>query len=198
MQVQELFGFAAGAIGVYMAIPQARHIRKLGHGEGVSLTYWSVLLLVGASWLSYGILIDSPSLIVSNVLGFTTSAMVVTALLQRGWVAWPVIFGLGAIWVLLFKLLPLSLITILLVAMTFNRVPQIIRSIQNLRSGVASAVSMKSQYFLFSAMLLWEIYSFMSGQVSLVVTTTTGMTLTSAVIVLELAGRRRASALAPQ
>ena len=196
MQLQEFFGFAAGAIGVYMAVPQARHIRKLGHGEGVSLTYWSVLLLVGASWLSYGILINSPSLIVSNVLGFTTSAMVVTALVRRGWIAWPVIFALGAIWVLLFKLLPLGLITVLLVGMTFNRVPQIVRSVQNLRNGVASAVSMKSQYYLLSAMLLWEVYSFMSGHFSLVVTTTTGLTLTSAVIVLELVGRRKAAALA--
>ena len=195
MQLQEVFGFAGGAIGVYMAVPQARHIRKLGHGDGVSLTYWAVLLLVNASWLGYGLLIGSPSLIISNVLGFTTSTMVVTALLKKGWVAWLSVYAAGAVWMLLFKMLPLALITVLLVAMTFNRLPQIYRSIQNLRAGVASAVSMRSQYYLASAMVLWEVYSFLSGHISLVITTTTGLTLTTAVIALELAGRRKAARL---
>ena len=195
MQAQEIFGFVAGAIGVYMAVPQARNIRKLGHGEGVSLTYWAVLVMVNASWLGYGILLGSPSLIVSNVLGFTTSTMVVTALINKGWIAWPVIYGIGAVWVLAFKMLPIAVITVLLVAMTFNRLPQIYRSVQNLRAGVASAVSMRSQYYLFTAMILWEFYSFMSGHVSLVITTTTGLLLTSVVITLELAGRSKAARL---
>lgn len=196
MQPHEILGFVAGAIGVYMAVPQARQIRRLGHGQGVSLTYWLVLMLVNASWLGYGLLIQAPSLIVSNILGFTTSAMVVTALLNRGWIMWPVLYAVGGAWVWLFAMLPIAVITVALIAMTFNRLPQIFRSIRNLRLGVSTAVSLRSQYYLLTAMVLWEVYSVLSNQPSLVITTTTGLTLTLTVIVLEIAVRRKADRLA--
>lgn len=192
MHTYEFFGYAAGAIGVYLAIPQARNIRRLGHGQGVSLTYWLVMLLVGASWLSYGILVDAPSIAVSNLLGFFTSALVVSALMRRGWILWPILIVAGATWVLLFKMLPLEVITVALVVGTFSRIPQIFRSIQNLRNGVASAVSMRSQYLGLATMLLWEGYSFLSGKMSLVITTTSGLTMVLIVISLELAGSTRA------
>jgi uncharacterized protein with PQ loop repeat len=193
MHIYEFFGYAAGAIGVYLAIPQARNIRRLGHGEGVSLSYWLIMLVMMSSWLSYGILIDSPSIILSNLLGFFTTAMVVSALLKRGWLFWPMVVVAGAAWVLIFKLIPLEIITVVLVVGTFSRIPQIIRSVQNLRRRVASAVSMRSQFMSLTAMLLWEGYSFLSGKESLVITTTSGLTMVSIVIVLELAGRARAN-----
>lgn len=197
MHVYEFFGYAAGAIGVYLAIPQARNIRKLGHGDGVSRSYWFIMMLMMASWLAYGILIDSPSIIASNVLGFFTSSLVVSVLINRGWIFWPVAMVAGTAWVFLFKMLPLEIVTVVLVVGTFSRVPQIIRSIQNLRGGVASAVSMRSQFMSLAAMLLWECYSLLSGKESLVITTTSGLTLVLIVIALELAGRRRAQQLAP-
>lgn len=197
MHVYEFFGYAAGAIGVYLAIPHARNIRKLGHGNGVSLSYWLIMLLVGASWLSYGILVGSPSIALANLFGFFTSAMVVSALMQRGWLLWPLIVAAGAVWVFAFKLLPIEIITVALVVGTFSRLPQILRSIQNLRAGIASAVSMRSQYLGLVTMLLWEGYSFLSGKESLVITTTSGLIMVLIVIGLELAGRRRAQQLTP-
>jgi uncharacterized protein with PQ loop repeat len=199
MHSYEFFGYAAGAIGVYLAIPQALHIRRLGHGEGVSLTYWLIMLVMMSSWLSYGLIIESPSIIASNILGFFTSALVVSALINRGWKFWAIAIVAGTAWVFLFKLVPLAIITVFLVVGTFSRVPQIIRSIQNLRGGVASAVSMRSQFMSLATMLLWECYSFLSGKQSLVITTTSGLTLVLVVIGLELAGRARArqQSLAP-
>lgn len=196
MQPHEILGFIAGAIGVYMAVPQARQIRKLGHGEGVSLTYWAVLLFVSASWMGYGLLLGSPSIIVSNILGFTTTSLVVTALLRRGWWLWPALYLGGALWVWLFSLLPIAVITVVLVGMTFNRLPQIIRSIRNLRLGISTAVSLRSQFYLLTAMVLWEVYSVLANSASLVITTTTGLTLTLTVILLEIAVRRKADRVA--
>ena len=44
-------------------------------------------------------------------------------------------------------------------------------------------------------MLLWEAYSFASGLIQLVITTTVGLTLTLTVLVLEILGKRKAARL---
>ncbi|MEN9715071.1 MAG: hypothetical protein RJA35_538 [Actinomycetota bacterium] len=195
MQPQEIFGFIAGAIGIYMAVPQALHIRKVGHGTGVSLGYWIILLFVNASWTAYALLVNSPSILFANGIGYLTSAMVVAALVKNNVIAWPVMLLAGAGWVWAFMKLPMSVIGVVLVVLTFSRIPQIIRSVRSYRAGISTAVSMRSQYIGLFTMLLWEGYSFASGLVQLVVTTTVGLTLTLTVLILELLGKRKAARL---
>lgn len=192
LQLQEIFGFIAGAIGVYTAVPQALHIRKVGHGNGVSLTYWIVMLVVNASWFGYALIFNSPSIIFANGVGYITSGMVVATLLKRGWLAWPIMLTAGAIWCWLFMQLPIPVITVLLVALTFSRLPQLIRSVRSYRAGIETAVSMRSLYIGLTTMLLWEAYSFASGLQQLIITTTIGLSLTCLVIVLELLAKRKA------
>ena len=195
MQLQEIFGFIAGGIGVYTAVPQALHIRKIGHGTGVSLGYWITMLVVNASWFGYALLVNSPSILFANGIGYITSGLVVAALLKREWLVWPVMLAAGAIWCWLFMMLPMAVITVVLVALTFSRLPQLIRSVRSYRAGIETAVSLRSLYIGLVTMLLWEAYSFASGLIQLVITTTVGLTLTLTVLVLEILGKRKAARL---
>jgi uncharacterized protein with PQ loop repeat len=195
MQLQEIFGFIAGGIGVYTAVPQALHIRKIGHGTGVSLGYWITMLVVNASWFGYALLVNSPSILFANGIGYITSGLVVAALLKREWLVWPVMLVAGAVWCWLFMMLPMAVITVVLVALTFSRLPQLIRSVRSYRAGIETAVSLRSLYIGLLTMLLWEAYSFASGLIQLVITTTVGLTLTLTVLVLEILGKRKAARL---
>ena len=195
MQLQEIFGFIAGGIGVYTAVPQALHIRKIGHGTGVSLGYWITMLVVNASWFGYALLVNSPSILFANGIGYITSGLVVAALLKREWLVWPVMLVAGAVWCWLFMMLPMAVITVVLVALTFSRLPQLIRSVRSYRAGIETAVSLRSLYIGLVTMLLWEAYSFASGLIQLVITTTVGLTLTLTVLVLEILGKRKAARL---
>ncbi|MEN9737905.1 MAG: hypothetical protein RJA26_1138 [Actinomycetota bacterium] len=195
MQLQEIFGFIAGGIGVYTAVPQALHIRKIGHGTGVSLGYWITMLVVNASWFGYALLVNSPSILFANGIGYITSGLVVAALLKREWLVWPVMLAAGSIWCWLFMMLPMAVITVVLVALTFSRLPQLIRSVRSYRAGIETAVSLRSLYIGLLTMLLWEAYSFASGLIQLVITTTVGLTLTLTVLVLEILGKRKAARL---
>ena len=44
MSPVELLGFLAGGIGMFYGLPQARSIRAAGHGDGVSLAGWVLML----------------------------------------------------------------------------------------------------------------------------------------------------------
>jgi uncharacterized protein with PQ loop repeat len=101
----------------------------------------------------------------------------------------------GAIWCWLFMMLPMAVITVVLVALTFSRLPQLIRSVRSYRAGIETAVSLRSLYIGLLTMLLWEAYSFASGLIQLVITTTVGLTLTLTVLVLEILGKRKAARL---
>lgn len=195
LQLQEIFGFIAGGIGVYTAVPQALHIRKLGHGTGVSLGYWITMLVVNASWFGYALLVSSPSIIFANGVGFITSGLVVAALLKRELIVWPIMLVAGALWCWGFLQLPMPIITVLLVALTFSRLPQLIRSVRSYRAGIETAVSLRSLYIGLVTMLLWEAYSFASGLIQLIITTTIGLTLTLTVLTLEILGKRKAARL---
>lgn len=189
----EVFGFLGGALGVVVALPQALRIRKLGHGQGVSLVMWLITLVVNASWLGYGIILQSPSLVISNIIGFATSSLVVAALLNRGWMTWPAMYLAGGLWLLLELQFSINAITAFLIALTLYRLPQLIKSVKNLRLGLESAVSMKSLFVSLSALTCWMIYSVASGRPQLVLTTSSALVMTLAITTLEIFTARLAS-----
>lgn len=188
----EAFGFLGGALGVVVALPQALRIRKLGHGQGVSLTMWLITLVVNASWLGYGVLLQSPSLIISNIIGFATSSLVVAALLNRGWITWPAMYAAGALWLVLELQFSINVITGFLIVLTLYRLPQLIKSVQNLRRGLETAVSMKSLFVSLTALTCWMVYSVASGRPQLVLTTSSALAMTLAITTLEVLTARLA------
>lgn len=184
--IGELFGFLGGALGVSQALPQAIRIRRLGHGYGVSLVMWLATLLVNASWLGYGLMLHSPSIIISNAVAFITSSLVVAALLNRGWLAWPVMFAAGGFWLFLELQVSFNVITGFLVALTLYRLPQLIKSVRNLRAGKPTAVSLPGLLVGLGAICSWMVYSVLSGKSQLILTTGTAMAMTLTIVTLEL------------
>ena len=81
MHPVEILGFIGGAIGIFIGLPQALHVRKLGHGEGVSLSAWSLMFAMYCAWAFYGIRISSPSAALSNFITLLVVAGVVIALI---------------------------------------------------------------------------------------------------------------------
>ncbi len=181
----EVFGFVAAVLGVLQAWPQARKIRTLGHGHGVSITMWILMTGSSAAWLGYGIRIGSPSLIASTVASIFMNSMVLLALTSSPRVIIFRIAALSSATALLIATLPLWITTPILFAFALSRVPQIHRSWVSKRNKVpGSAVSMGMISLSIACLVAWEVYSILWKSPVLIGTTT--VALISAVLVAYL------------
>lgn len=190
----EVFGFAGGAMSMVQALPQARRVRALGHGRGVSTGTWVLTFAANATWLGYGIQLSSPSLIITNLVSAALVSSVLLVLLDTSWrprLVLPVA-GLAAATVV--QVLPEAVVSLLLVSLTLSRVPQARQSYRNRRDGVASAVSMSSVLLSVGGLLCWEGFSILSGRPFLLLTTSTALALSLAIAYFELSGRRMLAA----
>jgi uncharacterized protein with PQ loop repeat len=183
----EFFGFVAAVLGVLQAWPQARKIRTLGHGHGVSITMWILMTGSSAAWLGHGIRIGSPSLIASTVASALMNLTVVLALTSSPRVIVFRFTVLSSVTVLLIATLPLWITTPILFAFTLSRVPQIHRSWTSKRNNVpGSAVSMGMIALNVACLLAWEVYSILWKSPVLIGTTTIALALTLFVAYLEI------------
>ena len=64
----ESIGLVAGVLGIVAWIPQIREVWVYKRHDGVSLTTFGVVTIALSLWLIYGILIDSISMIIANVM----------------------------------------------------------------------------------------------------------------------------------
>jgi uncharacterized protein with PQ loop repeat len=190
MMVGEMFGFVGGSLSMMQALPQARRVRALGHGRGVSLTAWLFTLAANATWLGYGLRIGSPSLVLTNVVSAVLSSAVIVALVDKR--AKPMLsLPTAAIAVVLLLLvLPEAVISIVMISLTMSRAPQVLASWRHYKAGAHSAVSMGTVSLSIAGLLCWEVFSFLSGRPLLIVTTTLALSLSVAIAVLERSGER--------
>lgn len=183
----ELFGFVAAVLGVLQAWPQARKIRSLGHGHGVSITMWILMTGSSAAWFGLGIRIGSPSLIVSTVASALMNLTVVLALTSSPRAVVLRFAVLSAVTAVLIATLPLWITTSILYAFTLSRLPQVIQSWNSKRHHVpSSAVSMGTIVLNVVCLLAWGVYSILWKSPVLIGTTTLALVLTLFVAYLEL------------
>jgi MtN3 and saliva related transmembrane protein len=64
----EAIGLLAGILGIIAWIPQIREVWVNKRHEGISLATFSVVTIALGLWLLYGILIESVSMIVANIM----------------------------------------------------------------------------------------------------------------------------------
>jgi uncharacterized protein with PQ loop repeat len=196
--IAEIFGFIGGALGTLQGLPQAWRIYKLKTGYGVAISSWILMLARMATWMGYGWYMQSPSIMVSNLIGSFTSALVVAAMRPNRARAWlwlvPLIFFCG----LLVQFIPLFITSILLVLLTLARVPQLFKSIQNAKAGKVTAVSLSALALGIGSMMAWAVYGFMLND--FIVLLTTGLAFVMMVIIsaLEIATNRVAQRTAAQ
>ena len=64
----EAIGLLAGILGIIAWIPQIREAWINKRHEGISLATFSVVTIALGLWLLYGVLIESVSMIVANIM----------------------------------------------------------------------------------------------------------------------------------
>jgi uncharacterized protein with PQ loop repeat len=187
----EVFGFIAAVLGVLQAWPQARKIRQLGHGHGVSLTMWVLMTGSSAAWLGQGIRLGSPSLITSTVASAGMNLLVVLALTQSPRVVVTRFVVLSTVVVVAIATLPLWFTTPVLFAFTLSRLPQIARSWKSKKHGIpGSAVSMGMLSLSIACLLVWEVYSILWKSWVLIGTTTVALSTSLLVAYLYLSNAK--------
>jgi uncharacterized protein with PQ loop repeat len=186
----EGLGLIAGAVGITQGFPQARRVRALGHGAGVSLTTWMLMFCAHSSWVAYGIRVNALALVVSNALSWLMTGSVVVALTGRTSRTIIGLIGLATALMTLVHFLPLRVVSTGLIALTLSRVPQLIRSVRTVRNGQSSAVSLGSLSVTVCSLLLWGVYSVVQHRPLVQITTAIALGLTLAIVSLELRTRR--------
>jgi MtN3 and saliva related transmembrane protein len=74
MSVSSVLAVIAGTWGVFMALApilQMRTMMRSRSSAGVSVAYLSVLMVGFVLWLSYGISLGNPALIITNIVSLT-------------------------------------------------------------------------------------------------------------------------------
>lgn len=190
MWIAEIFGFIGGGIGMLQGVPQAWRIFRMKSGYGVAISSWILMLLRMATWTGYGWHEHSPSILISNIIGSFTTALVVAVMrpnFARAWL-WlvPLIFGCA----LLVQFIPLVVTSTALVLLTLSRVPQLIKSIQNAKAGKVTAVSLSALALGIASMLAWGVYGVLMDDFVVLLTTGLAFVLMILISILEIATNR--------
>ena len=78
----ESIGLFAGILGIAAWVPQIREVWVNKRHDGISLTTFSVVTIALGLWLLYGILIDSISMIIANVMTLSVIFAVIVGVVR--------------------------------------------------------------------------------------------------------------------
>jgi uncharacterized protein with PQ loop repeat len=190
--IAEVFGFIGGAIGVSQGIPQFLRILKIGHTRGLELSPWLVMCLSYACWVTYGIIAKSPSIAITNALGFITAALVVIKFPGRKIWSYLILLGLAlAAWAFI-SYSPSVVVTPVLLALTASRLPQLIRSWVNRKNNQLSAVSLSSINLTSLSFVFWMTFAVLMNDPLVIANSCIGLSINLATGILEARNNKRA------
>jgi uncharacterized protein with PQ loop repeat len=179
------FGFAGGIIMIATGLPQTLRIRKLGKTEGLALSPWILMLFTFSAYTAYGFMQDSIAIWSTNALTFITTALVVTAFKGNSVKNWILILLGGLAWGYLVTIVPAIVASVILAALTANRVPQLIKSWLNRHTAMVSAVSISSLLITLASTMCWLTYAFLTKDYFIVFTTSLAITITLITAIVE-------------
>lgn len=78
----EYIGFFAATLTTSAFLPQAFKIWNSKKTDGLSLTMYLVMAVGTLSWLAYGLLIESPSVIVANSISVSIIVFIITFIIR--------------------------------------------------------------------------------------------------------------------
>ena len=78
----EYIGFIAAILTTSAFLPQAFKIWKIQSADGLSLTMYLVMGSGTLCWLIYGLLIQSPSIIVANSISISVIIFIITFIIR--------------------------------------------------------------------------------------------------------------------
>ena len=195
--IGEICGFIGGTIGIATALPQVYRIRQLGHAEGLALSPWILMIIQFAAWTAFGLKVASPSISISNLFTFFTTALVVVAIVGNKVANWLLILA-GGVAVGLFVFYgPGTLVDWTMIVLTGSRLPQLIRTWFNRASVKPTAVSVTSLVVALTSMSFWMAFAVLTENSLVIATTSVAISVTLATALLEgsIAKRAKASAI---
>jgi uncharacterized protein with PQ loop repeat len=81
--IATILGLIGTTLGVLRSWPQVRDIVCRGQADGVSVHTWALTLLNNATWLTLGLIIAAPPVVISNALSATGCIAVLAAMARR-------------------------------------------------------------------------------------------------------------------
>jgi len=78
LDITEIIGFIAAALGVMSFIPQVLKVWKSRSAEGISTAMYIIYCVSVSLWVSYGIMIGSYPIIIANLLVFIFALSILT------------------------------------------------------------------------------------------------------------------------
>jgi uncharacterized protein with PQ loop repeat len=183
--IGEGFGLAGGSLSTVVALPQVFRIRKLGHSDGVSLLPYLLLCVTFSAWFTYGVILGSPALIISNVLTYTTGALVIVSIRGNRISSYAIMAAISAATISFVHFSPDIVVRSLLVMLTFARLPQLIVSWKNRNLETATAVSLGSLLMNLLGSSLWMAYSVLTERPFFILTTSLAISIALSTFVIE-------------
>ena len=82
----EAIGLLAGGLGIVAWVPQIREVWVHQRHEGISLPTFGLVSVALALWLTYGLIVESPAMVIANIatLGVIFAVVVGVVRLRRG------------------------------------------------------------------------------------------------------------------
>ena len=82
----EAIGLVAGGLGIVAWVPQIREVWVHGRHEGISIPTFGLVSLALLLWLVYGLIVESPAMIIANIATLVVILAVVVGVvrLRRG------------------------------------------------------------------------------------------------------------------
>ena len=81
---KDLFGFVAAALTTVAFLPQVLRVWRSRSARDISLPMYALFVTGVGFWVVYGVLIQSPPVILANVVTFLLSSAVLVAKLRFG------------------------------------------------------------------------------------------------------------------
>ena len=194
--IGEVCGFIGGAIGVATGIPQSLRVRKLGHTDGLELSPWILMCIGYAAWMAFGFNHNFPAIWIFNALTFITTALVVIAIRGNKTSTYVQLLLIAIATSLVVTFAPGWFVDIFMIATTFSRVPQLIRTWINRDRVKPTAVSISSLAVALSSMIFWLGFAVFTENPLVITTTLCAMGVTLATGILESRIAARAAARA--
>jgi len=198
MHPVEILGFIGGGIGMFFGLPQVREVRRQGHGNGVSLVSWILLFGVSTSWAAYGFHLKSPSASITNIGAALIAGSLIVALVPKERKPILLLIVYAAALSALVLTLPSKLVSALLIALVFAQTPQVIKSYQNFRLKIRSAVSLNALAVSSTSVIFWIAYALLADIPLIAITSYIALSINLTIVTLEVLARRRSRIANPQ
>jgi len=80
----EWIGYTAGLFTTTSSLPQLVKVIRSRHTQSISLWMYVFVVCGAILWMTYGVLINSPSVIICNAISLVTSSLILAMKLRHG------------------------------------------------------------------------------------------------------------------